>query len=107
MPLRNQGRLTGRFDPRGSIRSTKIDRLFDNVIEWRVLSRQGHPQFQFGALDLSFANNALNFPLRGDADRLEELTHSHVEPILVHGGLQKPGSLYSIGRVFDSCNRHQ
>jgi hypothetical protein len=31
---------------------------------------------------------------------LEELTHSHVEPILVHCGLQKPGSF-----VVHSCNR--
>src|SRR5262249_10815671 len=72
------------------VRSTKFDRLFHNVIEWRVLGRQSHTQFQFGAFKLSFANNALNLPLRGDADHLEELTYSHVEPILVHLASRKP-----------------
>jgi len=53
-------------------RSTEFDRLFDNVIEWRVLGRQGYTQCQFGAFKLSFANYALNFPLRGDPDHLED-----------------------------------
>src|ERR1700732_727741 len=83
-----------RLDSRVIRRSTKVDRPFDDVIERRVLGSQGHTQFQFGALNLSFATNALNFPLRGDADHLEDLTHSHVELILVHCGLQKPGSLW-------------
>jgi hypothetical protein len=45
-------------------------------------------------------NDPLTEILRRGADHLEELTHSHVEPILVHCGRQKPGSF-----VVHSCNR--
>ena len=50
----------------------KVNCLFDHVIQCRVLRRQRHTQFQFGALDLAFANDALNLALRGDADDFEE-----------------------------------
>jgi hypothetical protein len=40
--------------------------------------------FQFGSLVFAFANDALNLPLRGNADYLEESTHSDVEAIIVH-----------------------
>jgi hypothetical protein len=63
--------------------STKVDRLFDDVIERRVLGRQYHTQFQFSALALAFTYNTLNLPLRGNADRVKELALGDVEPILV------------------------
>jgi hypothetical protein len=62
----------------------KVDRLFDNMIERRVLGRWRHPQLEFRAFDLAFANDALDLPLRGDADHFEEFAQSDVEAILVH-----------------------
>src|ERR1700732_3727031 len=53
------------------------------MVERRVLGRQGHPKLEFRAFDLAFADDALDLPLRGDADDLEEFAQSDVEAILV------------------------
>jgi hypothetical protein len=58
---------------------TKVDRLFDNMVERRVLGRESHSQLEFRAFDLAFADDALDLPLRGDADDLEEFAQSDVK----------------------------
>lgn len=50
-------------------------------------------QFQFGALDLAIANDALNLPPRGDAAHHGDSAHSHGEGLLVPSGL--PETSYS------------
>jgi len=52
------------------------------MVERRVLGRERHPQIQLCAFDLTFANDALDLPLRGDADHLEEFAQSYVEAVL-------------------------
>jgi hypothetical protein len=46
------------------------------MVERRVFGRQRHSQLQFRAFDLAFANDALDLPLRGDADHLEKFTQA-------------------------------
>ena len=53
------------------------------MVERRVLGRERHPQLEFRAFDLAFADDALNLPLRSDADDLEEFSQSDIEAILV------------------------
>jgi hypothetical protein len=54
------------------------------MVERRVFGRQRHPQLQLFAFDLPFANDALDLPLRGNADYFKEFAQSYVEAFLVH-----------------------
>jgi hypothetical protein len=58
------------------------------VLESRVLGREGHTKLQGATLHLTLSDDALDFPLRGDAHLLEELANVYVEAVLIHHGLQ-------------------
>src|SRR3954463_15355190 len=63
-----------------------FDCALDNVLERRVLGREGHAKLQGATLHLTLSDDALDLPLRGDAHLLEELANLHVEAVLIHRG---------------------
>jgi hypothetical protein len=50
-----------------------FDCALDDVLESRVLGREGHAELQGATLHLTLSDDALDLPLRGDAHLLEEL----------------------------------
>jgi hypothetical protein len=62
-----------------AVNSAKIDLRLDDMLKRRAIGRKRHAQLQFSALDRMLADEFLDFPLRGDADFLKELSHGHVE----------------------------
>src|SRR3954471_21150514 len=61
-----------------------VDCALDDVLESRVLGREGHTKLQGATLHLTLSDDALDFPLRGDANLLEEFANFHVEAVLIH-----------------------